>query len=95
MTTHTKRRRYARLLTPVVVLGLVAAACGSDDDDSGAEATDAPVTTDASGSTEAPAGTDGEPADGPALLPDGPVPQVAVADQRARLDLLHQRPVVG
>ena len=52
MTTHPKRRSYARLLAPVIALGLVAAACGSDDD-SGAESTDAAVTTDAPAATEA------------------------------------------
>ena len=67
MTTHPKRRSYAKLLAPVIALGLVAAACGSDDDDSGAESTDAAVTTDAPGATDAPASTDGEPADGPTI----------------------------
>ncbi len=32
MTTFTTRRRAVRLLAPLAVLGLVAAACGSDDD---------------------------------------------------------------
>jgi osmoprotectant transport system substrate-binding protein len=34
MTTPTARRRVVRLLAPLAVLGLVAAACGSDDDSS-------------------------------------------------------------
>ena len=65
MTTHSKRRTVAKLLAPLVAFGLVAAACGSDDDssDSGAD------TTEASGSetSEAPgsASTD-------AAVPDGP-----------------------
>ena len=74
MTTHSKRRSYARLLAPVIALGLVAAACGSDDD-SGAESTDAGVTTDAPDSTEAPDATEApastddmdESADGPTI----------------------------
>ena len=69
MTTHSKRRSYAKLLAPVIALGLVAAACGSDDDDSGAESTDAAVTTDAPAATDAPATTDDmdESADGPTI----------------------------
>jgi osmoprotectant transport system substrate-binding protein len=43
MTISTTRRRVARLLAPIAVLGLVAAACGSDDDSTAGE----PSTTDA------------------------------------------------
>jgi osmoprotectant transport system substrate-binding protein len=66
MTTHSKRRTVARLLAPLVVFGLVAAACGSDDDsgDSGAES--GSDTTEASGSES----TGTEATDAPA--PDGP-----------------------
>ena len=68
MTTSTTRRRVVRLLAPLAVLGLVTAACGSDDDtatdtgtDTGTETTDA-----ASGNTE-PATTSAEMADGPTI----------------------------
>ena len=56
MTIHSKRRTFAKVLAPLVVFGLVAAACGSDDDSSsGSDTTEAGTTgTDASG-TEAPA----------------------------------------
>jgi osmoprotectant transport system substrate-binding protein len=77
MTTHSTRRTVAKLLAPLVVFGLVAAACGSDDDsgDDGAESSSA--TTEASGSdtTEA-SGSDTTDASGSdttdAAVPDGP-----------------------
>jgi osmoprotectant transport system substrate-binding protein len=49
MTTPNTRRRFVRLLAPLAVLGLVTAACGSDDDDASTDtqpaATDAPADT--------------------------------------------------
>lgn len=65
MTTHSKRRTITTLLAPLVAFGLIAAACGSDDD-SGGESTDAGVTTEAPSATDAPASTD-EPVDGPTI----------------------------
>lgn len=50
MTTLTTRRRAVRLLAPLAVLGLVTAACGSDDEsssDTEPAATDGPAVTDA------------------------------------------------
>jgi len=63
MTTSTKRRRTAvRLLAPLVALGLVATACGSDDDgDTGADTSTDVAATDVA-STDADTG--GEVADG-------------------------------
>lgn len=65
MTTHSKRRTAVKLLAPLVAFGLVAAACGSDDDssDSGADTTEASgaETSEAAG----PESTD-------AAVPDGP-----------------------
>jgi osmoprotectant transport system substrate-binding protein len=60
MTTSTTRRRVARLLAPIAVLGLVAAACGSDDD-----ATDTTEAGATPGTTEA--GGDAEMTDGPTI----------------------------
>jgi len=58
MTKHSKRRTVAKLLAPLVVFGLVAAACGSDDDSSGS----------GSDTTEAAStGTDAPAADGPTI----------------------------
>ena len=64
MTNHSNRRTFAKLLAPLVVFGLVAAACGSDDDSSGssADTTDASDTTDAAST-----GTDAPAADGPTI----------------------------
>jgi osmoprotectant transport system substrate-binding protein len=61
MTTHSKRRTVAKLLAPLAVLGLVVAACGSDDDsgDSGAD-----------GGSETTATSGAETTD--AAAPDGP-----------------------
>jgi osmoprotectant transport system substrate-binding protein len=78
MTTSTTRRRFARLLAPIAVLGLVAAACGSDDDGSDAEpsATDAGTTdTTAAGAT-----TDTTEGGGDAEMADGPTIQVRGQD---------------
>jgi osmoprotectant transport system substrate-binding protein len=64
MTTPSTRRRFVRLLAPIAVLGLVTAACGSDDDTSSSDTE--PTSTDAtSATTEPDAGTD--MADGPTL----------------------------
>jgi osmoprotectant transport system substrate-binding protein len=76
MTTPTARRRVVRLLAPLAVLGLVTAACGSDDDSSSGDteptATDAP-----SGNTDAPSG-DTEP--DTTEMTDGPTIQVRGQD---------------
>jgi len=62
MTTSNTRRRYVRLLAPLAVLGLVTAACGSDDDSSSdgdaSATTDATDTTDATTATTEPGGGD-------------------------------------
>jgi osmoprotectant transport system substrate-binding protein len=64
--TTSRTRRAVRLLAPLAVLGLVAAACGSDDDSS---SDPDPVTTDAGGETTQPIpdDTSGEMADGPTI----------------------------
>lgn len=69
MTTSTNRRRTAiRLLAPLVALGLVAAACGSDDDsDAGAGATDAAPTDSATTDTADSGDTGGDVVDGPTI----------------------------
>jgi osmoprotectant transport system substrate-binding protein len=66
--TTSPTRRVVRLLAPLAVLGLVAAACGSDDDTSSDTQPD-PVTTDAGGETTEPMPeeTTGEMADGPTI----------------------------
>jgi osmoprotectant transport system substrate-binding protein len=71
MTTSTTRRRVVRLLAPLAVLGLVTAACGSDDDDTASGDTE-PT------STEAPS-TDTEP-DTTSEMMDGPTIQVRGQD---------------
>ena len=72
MTTFPTRRRVVRLLAPLAVLGLVTAACGSDDDSS----SDAdPVTTDAGGETTQPM-----PDDTSAAMADGPTIRVRGQD---------------
>ena len=62
MTTPNTRRRFVRLLAPLAVLGLVTAACGSDDDSSSSDtepaSTDAPAATDAPAETTEPATTE-------------------------------------
>ncbi len=74
--TPMRRRRAVQLSAAVLALGIVAAACGSDDNSAGTtdapSATDAPAGTDAPAATDAPAGTDAPdstdaPADGPLL----------------------------
>ncbi len=81
-TQHSSRRRAVRLSAAVIALGLVAAACSSDDEGSdttgatedttaGTEApagTDAPAGTEAPMGTEAPTGTDGGAESGEPLL---------------------------
>lgn len=64
MTNPNTRRRVVRLFAPLAVLGLVTAACGSDDDTSLTN-TD-PVTTDAGGATTEPT-TTSEMMDGPTI----------------------------
>ena len=66
MTTPTTRR-LVRLLAPLAVLGLVTAACGSDDD---ASSDTEPASTDAAVDSTEPATsdmTDGEMTDGPTI----------------------------
>lgn len=70
MTTHTSRRRVVRLLGPLAVLGLVTAACGSDDDSSSDDIE--PV------STEAP--TENTEPDTASEVMDGPTIQVRGQD---------------
>jgi osmoprotectant transport system substrate-binding protein len=64
--TMSRTRRAVRLLAPLAVLGLVAAACGSDDDTS---SDPDPVTTEAGGETtqQMPDDTTSEMADGPTI----------------------------
>ncbi len=67
MTTPTTRRRVVRLLAPLAVLGLVTAACGSDDD---ASSDTEPASTDAAVDSTEPATSDmadGETMDGPTI----------------------------
>ncbi len=70
MITPNTRRRFVRLLAPLAVLGLVTAACGSDDDDATSDtepvSTDAPDTTAAPAATDAPDTTD-DMVDGPTI----------------------------
>lgn len=64
MTNHSNRRTFAKVLAPLVVFGLVAAACGSDSESSSS----APGTAKAAGSTAAaPSGTDVPAPDGPTI----------------------------
>ncbi len=63
--------RSRRLLAAACALGLVAAACGSDDN-GGAAATDAPVTTDAPVATEAPPPTELPPLTDASSATDAP-----------------------
>ena len=76
MTTPNTRRRFVRLLAPLAVLGLVTAACGSDDDSS-SDSTE-PATTDASSATTAPDTT--EASDTTEAMPDGPTIQIRGQD---------------
>ena len=73
MTTPNTRRRAVRLLAPLAVLGLVTAACGSDDDSSSSDtepaATDAPAASDAPAETTEPDTT--EMMDGPTIVVRG------------------------
>ena len=73
MNTPNTRRRFARLLAPLAVLGLVTAACGSDDDSSSSDtepaATDAPTASDAPAETTEPDTT--EMMDGPTIVVRG------------------------
>jgi osmoprotectant transport system substrate-binding protein len=64
MTTLTTRRRVVRLLAPLAVLGLVTAACGSDDDSSTSNTESA--TTEATSDNTEP-NTTAEMADGPTI----------------------------
>jgi osmoprotectant transport system substrate-binding protein len=66
MTTTTPRRRAVRLLAPLAVLGLVTAACGSDDDSTSGDAE--PASTDAAGAeTSEPMPDSTEMMDGPTI----------------------------
>ena len=72
MKTPTTRRRVVRILAPLAVLGLVTAACGSDDDstsdDSDATSTEAPAADPGPATTaDTPTGTTGEMTDGPTI----------------------------
>lgn len=75
MTTSNTRRRFVRLLAPLAVLGLVTAACGSDDDSSSSDtepaSTDAPAATDAPAETTEPDTTE---------MMDGPTVQIRGQD---------------
>ena len=72
MTTSTKhRRRAVRLLAPLVALGLVATACGSDDDSDSAPDASSDVTTDVA-STDVASTDSGTDTDGSAAPVDGP-----------------------
>jgi osmoprotectant transport system substrate-binding protein len=63
MTDRPNRRTFAKLLAPLLVFGLVAAACGSDDDSSESDTDSTEVATTG---TEA-STTDAMPADGPTI----------------------------
>ena len=70
--------------------GLIAAACGGDDDDEGSDSTEAPAGTDASAATEAPAETEA-PAD-TTVLAEGTRP--ADAAQRS-MSATYHRPFIA
>jgi len=76
MTTPNTRRRFVRLLAPLAVLGLVTAACGSDDDSSSSDTE--PAATDASSATTAPDTT--ETSDTTEPMTDGATIQVRGQD---------------
>jgi osmoprotectant transport system substrate-binding protein len=65
MTKPTARRRVVRLLAPLAVLGLVTAACGSDDDDTASSDTE-PTSTEAPSANTEP-DTTSEMTDGPTI----------------------------
>jgi osmoprotectant transport system substrate-binding protein len=66
MTNHsTARRRAVKFLSPLLAFGLIATACGSDDDSSGSATTDAAPTETAPQGSEPASG--GEPVDGPTI----------------------------
>lgn len=78
VNTKTARRRgIVRLLAPLAVLGLVAAACGDDDDDSGADTS--PANTDPSPTATDAASPDTEP-DTTAEMADGPTIEIRGQD---------------
>jgi len=76
MTTPNTRRRFVRLLAPLAVLGLVTAACGSDDDSSSSDTE--PAATDAPSGTTAPEATTAP--DETTAMPDGPTLQIRGQD---------------
>ena len=78
MITSTARRRVVQLLAPLAVLGLVTAACASDDD-STSDDTAATSTEAADGDTEPDATTD-TTTDDTAEMADGPTIQVRGQD---------------
>lgn len=65
MTTHSRRRLALKALAPIVAFGLVAAACGSDDDGD-ADSSD-PVGTEAAPADSTAEEPADEPADGPTI----------------------------
>lgn len=69
MTTSTTRRRVVRLLAPLAVLGLVTAACGSDDDtaSSDTEPTSTEPTSTEGASVDTASDTTPEMTDGPTI----------------------------
>lgn len=69
MTTSTTRRRVVRLLAPLAVLGLVTAACGSDDDtaSSDTEPTSTEPTSTEGASADTASDTTSEMTDGPTI----------------------------
>lgn len=65
ITNPTRRRATVKLLAPLVALGLVAAACGSDSDDD-SSSTDAPTDSSAPAGSDVPT-TEMEMMDGPTI----------------------------
>ena len=87
-------RRKWRYVAVAACMGLIAAACGGDDDDAGAEGTDlAPAGTEAEG-TEAPAATEPAATEAPETEEtEAPTEQTeAEEDQTRRLTPLRTQP---
>ncbi len=90
MTTPNARRRFVRLLAPLAVLGLVTAACGSDDDSSSSDTEPA--------ATDAAIGHDGATSHhraptAPPTMTDGPTIRPRPGLQRVDHDRRGVRPV--